>query len=505
MAAAQHGPANLEATPSETTIDALPDALLGLILAKTNKESWRAAAATSRRWNKVVHEDAPIPRAWSLASFHEKSGLPPAEAAAGRIALLQRVGRHMEAAYIDTFGSRQLLLQRCLQQGGWQLADVLGMLGPAALRSLQLSWQPSLPSAAVHALGTFSRLTWLTLQSSQLQAADAVRQLSQLVYLKAAAQSIPAALVEAIGSLPRLDTLELSARQALEPGAEEPLARLTTLRQLECLELHEEGRSSGTLQPPQTALFPNLRGFRFSSCGEQNDGRLQVCGSIMQTFEFEDSRPTESGKYMFLSDLPALEELQPLLEAALPAGHCPGGLEVHRCCRLPAAAVRNCPGVATLNRLYLEDCATEPSLEAVLALLRYQATAVVKLSLVRMGGGAELPPTLVGWAGLRSLHVGEPLITDLPYGPYLQGLEELYLDDCTDLATFPWALAAATSLRTLHLPKYPVLRLDDKAVDILLGLPHLALLRNAGASYPPHEPEGPIERLRRSRPELSMY
>ncbi|KAL4433759.1 hypothetical protein ABPG75_000200 [Micractinium tetrahymenae] len=182
-----------------TTIEALHDGLLGQVLALLGcPESWRAAALVSRRWHEVMHEDAPIPRRWSLEWYGLLEAPSPAEAAAGRIALLQRAGMRTEDATIDTFGTGQPLLESCLQEGGWQLADVLGMLGPAALRSLQLSWRPALTPAAVHALGTFSRLTSLTLQSAgPLQAAPAVGRLLRLARFCATEPAIAGALIDA--------------------------------------------------------------------------------------------------------------------------------------------------------------------------------------------------------------------------------------------------------------------------------------------------------------------
>ena len=53
--------------------------------------------------------------------------------------------------------------------------------------------------------------------------------------------------------------------------------------------------------------------------------------------------------------------------------------------------------------------------------------------------------------GLRSLEISEARMDDLPVGPYLSRLEELYMSHCIFQSGLPAALASATQLHSLDM------------------------------------------------------
>ncbi|KAL4433752.1 hypothetical protein ABPG75_000193 [Micractinium tetrahymenae] len=262
----------LDAAVPCPTIGDLPDALLGRVLALAGGESWLSMVLTSRRWHRVLLEEAPIAWRWDLVP--SKAPAADFEAAiASRVSLLQRIGKRIQHARMHNLQPATDWLQR----SGWQPAGLLALLNPAAMRSVDLCWNPSLPVPAVQLVGSFSQLTSLSLScADELPAASALGQLRQLASFDAAERRISAELVEAVCSLSGLTSLSLSAVEMLDSQAEALLPGLTALGRLRVLNLKEQGRAAGTLQPPPPALFSNLEEFEYFSLNADGDGSFQV-------------------------------------------------------------------------------------------------------------------------------------------------------------------------------------------------------------------------------------
>lgn len=86
--------------------------------------------------------------------------------------------------------------------------------------------------------------------------------------------------------------------------------------------------------------------------------------------------------------------------------------------------------------------------------------------------GGTIPPPMRALTSLEELTVGDGL-QQLPPGPYLEGLRVLRVRHAQpqELTRVPPALAAATSLRVLHLPL--ARQLDARCVQLLAALPRL--------------------------------
>ncbi|KAL4424150.1 hypothetical protein ABPG75_001451 [Micractinium tetrahymenae] len=215
-------PAHLQPADAalDTTIDALPDQLLGLVLAAAGEEAWPAAALTSRRWHRVLYKDAPISWNWLLI---EPVPWPIGEAKAkaavqllGKVALLLRIGRRVQHA---TFLASYSLLGEALHAAGWGLAGMLGMLHPAALRSLDLRWASPLSPAAARLLGSFTRLARLSMDVRKCSASSVVE--------IACLESLELAECDHMAHLPPVLADATSLRSLRLPGGEDGTFELT--------------------------------------------------------------------------------------------------------------------------------------------------------------------------------------------------------------------------------------------------------------------------------------
>ena len=257
-------------SPGTTTIDALPDALLGRVLALVGQEQgwvprpWRLCAGrcltqlcrcralsstaslpacrpvlnlVSRRWQRVFYAEPGLWRHLRLGACSLKP--PPARKQwfAAKRTLAQRVSSLVTQASVvwdadATSGFTGLAM------------DVLRLLQPGMLTGLALtrsdsSWprpQP-LSDAAVRELPRFTGLTRLQLDGPLLppSTAGALRQLPQLCSLACSAGSLPEARAAALVQLSVLRDLDLRCSE-LQPPAEAMLCvavrRLPQLRSL---------------------------------------------------------------------------------------------------------------------------------------------------------------------------------------------------------------------------------------------------------------------------------
>ncbi|KAL4424151.1 hypothetical protein ABPG75_001452 [Micractinium tetrahymenae] len=285
-------PAHLQPADAalDTTIDALPDELLGLVLAATGSEAWPAAALTSRRWHRVLFDEAPIAWEWGLGSplvLPNDEVEPDSKAfVQGKMGVLERVGARVHSVYIF---EPESWLPGLLRVHGLELAAAFALLNPAVLRSLHLEWEVPLRSAAAQLLGSFTQLTSLSLRADEqgvgqpAQAAEALRRLSSLERFSLRMAVVPAAILEATCTLPKLRSLSLEAYEFLQSGDAAALLCLTALQELSDLTVGECGRRGGALQPPPTALFPHLRRLNYSSPGWIEQGCLEVGGFILHS------------------------------------------------------------------------------------------------------------------------------------------------------------------------------------------------------------------------------
>ncbi|KAL4424154.1 hypothetical protein ABPG75_001455 [Micractinium tetrahymenae] len=441
--AAQLEHAELADAAPGTTIDALPNELLGMVLAAAGKQAWlrESLGAGGRGLEGVFALLNPA----ALRSLHLDwdSPLPPAAA--------------------------QLLVSFT------QLTD------------LSLEGREYSPGQA-------------------MQAADALRQLSRMERFPLWAWIVPPAIVEAASSLPMLRSLALTALNSLESGDAASLLCLTALQGLTFLNLSEGARGGGTLQPPSAVLFPHLQSFYCDSVRAHGEGCLKVGGCTMYSCQlarseshtgFSDGRTFNRLvlEASLLPDMPALLAALLLPDISLE------WLVIKHVQEVDAAALHGCTRLSQLSTLALDDCSAVPSLDAVIGALLQQAPAVTDLCLRHSLSAHSLPPTVAAFDGLKSLIMCDRRLSDLPHGPYLAGLESLDLSGCDNLARLPAVLADATSLHSLHLPfcEDRLLAMSDEMAGLLLGLPQLTFLGLVGGI-----PAELLARLKQARPELEI-
>ncbi|EFN56535.1 hypothetical protein CHLNCDRAFT_144174 [Chlorella variabilis] len=452
------------AAPTCSPFDALPDALLGRILALsvTGKDMEDIAqlnlALVSKRWCRVYFSDQEVDSWWGPCSAYEHASLDGTKLAA-------------------TVASR--------------LPDFLARFHPQRLRDLRLSGYRLSEEAAkvLHRFTGLKRLHVYGAGAGSLPPSCAwmVGQLTALTCLDLMAAEIPADLPAAAAHLPSLAALELSSGAPL-PGCR-PLSALTNLT---CLGLFEEESSESGLQLPampcgNLCYFQQAAGqYHVSILPErQARGRGDVAVTLVsadldrQTFLWneEEEVATAEGSGTMLAAL---------LRAVLPAGAALVRLSLIDCfvkeagfsspaCGPLLASVTSLEFTFRLVHAVWDDEALQRALGAVVAL----TPGLRALDIWGADGepgkqlACGLPPAVTALRQLEELSTRRCLLPSLPPGPYLAGLTKLWLSGSRLEGPLPAALAAATRLQTLGLGGNPGLRLDQASVDMLARLPHL--------------------------------
>ncbi|KAL4452242.1 hypothetical protein ABPG75_007904 [Micractinium tetrahymenae] len=469
-----------------TSIEHLPDPILGRTLVLAGAESRSSVCLVCKRWRVLLHDE---PDAWrSLVIAGDR--LASLDTAPERQAWLAR-SRILLAEHGTSVTALTVRGGTAAAASGTSLAELLAPLPSGGqLAHLSLEHRPLLPPAALEGLKRFSSLASLDLDVAQVpaDAAAALAALTQLSSVALRAGKLSPPLMAALAGLPQLrrlvaeaprlappfgpwlagfggrlaslriraallpgslgdDLLALSQLTALEADSAEsplpPLQQLAALPLLRTLRLHDRGgcNHGAVACFPVPAGFASLRRF----CYSRGSGWIQVATAQLRGCSFDPADAHGSGpSVLTLSGLRPTGALAPLLQALLPPG------EPCRCLsicggQLAAAALEGCSAALhPLVGLRQEGCAAGGSggstdsggaWEAVFSLLLRQAPGLSRLAFSPAGGLAAsgVPAALAAHCGqLRRLELaGLALPTGLPVGPFLAGLRSLILTGCS--------------------------------------------------------------------------
>ncbi|PRW44359.1 E3 ubiquitin- ligase UPL7 [Chlorella sorokiniana] len=481
-------------------IAALPDELLGHILALAGVEKGFPALLVCKRWNRVVWSPAAA-QLWRSLDIEVTVELASdAMLLATTSHLVQRTGRFAERAALRAcrFGGAADSLPAAAPAvdsygcDSW-VVGIIEWLSPASLRRLEV-WLLPLPGHAVPSLSRFSCLQSLCLGHRRLrftgEAAGALSQLTALTALELMGKSLDAHAMHAVVHLSRLHSLDLWAQQPLvEVNSLSALSALTLLR-LEHGPAWRDPDSSLMVLPP-AAAFPSLARLDVVS--------LQLQASLtLRCLELE-----EGGS------------LRALLEGLLPPAARLHRLELESCGFSPLSCASCNSLLAHATELILgTPLERDASLPACLAALLQQTPRLRRLRLAGLGpdeyGGidgldeeddlpaAGLPPSLAALSKLQELVVTGFWLTSLPEGPYLASCTRMDVhDNC--FTRLPPVLSRASRLQQLCLAPNDGLMLDVVDMILLARLP--ALMR---VELPSHTPYRLLESLAQLAPHLHV-
>ncbi|PRW33508.1 Adenylate cyclase [Chlorella sorokiniana] len=522
FSALQPAPAPQEAPT--LTIDALPNALLGLVLALAGREAGPSTALVSKRWNQLVFAEQALWREVVLSDDSLAALAEPEQQErwfACKLRLLQRVGSLVHVFRVQE-DHGQLVFRQQPAPGGWQLAQLLQLLSPSHLQALIVNCRwPLFPEVAAFLeqpgndaeqlapqlaseLQHFTAVQFLSLhgaafEAEAVQAIAAMQQLRSLILgpalgmpdcLPAVLQELPATLEFLRLSGPRLppgtmaavlrhtslDDLELACYQE---ALEDPQP-LTALRRMTQLQLTCGGDAAVVLPLPcqfaaGLAKYGMVREDPW--LGAEGGGEfspLEVAGALLERAVFSDQQ-------LDIERLVALPSLPRLLEALLPAGQ-PGYTRLTLSgCWLPIDALQLDGGhggsalCAHLRTLSLHFCLSDSTFSNVLAAMLGESWGVASLELVRCLLDEPIPLSVLSATRLTSLNLSDNCLEDLPDAPVWAALAELSLHK-NGLTCIPPALSGATALRRLVLSSNPFLAIKEEDLLLLESMPNLAEL-----------------------------
>lgn len=319
----------------ETNAEALPDTLLGRIMALVGREHRRALTLTCKRWRRVFYNEPALWRSFRLASselaatYWEEQDMPlTTDWYNQQLSVMHMVGRFAADCEVRGIGPLQLVAAETGHP--WRLADVLLCLNPGVLRRLALCCelepssgskyhlygQQSLGAAAIRQLARLRQLEDLALDSWQLPhgTAAAISQLAHLQAVRLRTRQLPQHCLASLLSLTRLTRLELHTSMPLPPLQQ--LSRLTLLQHLELCQWNCVGT---VMALPPISSLPNLTSYTF----HHSRGPVQVEGGQVRQCSYTAAPKGGNGPELaihFSVFLQPPASMQRLLDSLVPAG-----------------------------------------------------------------------------------------------------------------------------------------------------------------------------------------
>ncbi|PRW33613.1 p53-induced death domain-containing 1 isoform X1 [Chlorella sorokiniana] len=511
------------------TIDALPDALLGRVLALAGRQAGSATALVSKRWNRLVFSE---PALWLELTVSDASLAALADPAqqerwfACKLRLLERVGQHVSLFQVRD-QRRLLAFRQPPLPGTWRLEQLLQLLHPDSLLSLIVNCSlPEFPEVAAllaqsdeeldqlvprlaPQLRRFTNVQILSLhctavEAEAVQAMCGMRRLNSLIL--GSALGLPDCLPAVLQQLPSsLQLLRLSG-PGLPPGTVATLLRHSSLQYLEIdcftqaiedpqpltalgrlteLQLHCGGSEQVLL--PSPCRFASLAQYSMGHTDpwEQEDpdmfSPLEVAGALLECVALEQVQPGDWR--LAISNLIDLPDLPSLLAALLPGSQPSYGHLALNGCILPMAALQ-LPGShiggilpPQLKRLSIRFCeVTGGTCSDALAAMLGPDHNLESLELQGCPLNEPIPACVLSATGLTSLCLANNCLSDLTEGPVLAGLVELDLQSNL-FVHLPPALSGATALERLQLSTNLLLELGEADLPLLRCMSSLTELQ----------------------------
>ncbi|PRW44597.1 F-box LRR-repeat 16 isoform X2 [Chlorella sorokiniana] len=461
--------------PSTTTIDDLPDDLLGRVLALAGRSERCSVTPVCRRFHQVFYSE---PALWRSLRIDDWLVTAPVgeDLINSTLAMKRRV-----------FPQLPMLEEASIEMLPDSTAGVLlKQLQPTKLQSLQLMrLQPPVQAtrwAVFEGLPSLTGLTRLALASAQELPPALVSGLSPLTLLRSLAVNTfnspsSAQLAPVLQRLvPHLTRLEL--RSAAVPP--EVSAAIGSLSQLRALRLQAALTVEGAHAVTQLAALKTLwLQARTLPDDQQSDPVAIWAAALAQGRQPQLSTlqlHTVSKLPSYLLDVLANQMQLTALELCAHMG------DLLHLCRLTQLHFLS---LETVSNIFepLQAQLPLPSDFPCLAAYTFRTQARPPEPQIEVGGFLlhECTYTSCGWrqqaSGLQALHLPDNFLGDLPAGPYLDSLVDLQLEGNT-FEQLPPSLAAATSLTELSFNTNKGLVVTAEDVDqILACMPRLHDLR----------------------------
>lgn len=467
------------ARQAATTIDDLPDQILGHIMELAGLDHGRIVRLVSKRWQRVVLSEPAFWRTFRLTTGRQGQPISQQQAwLLGKLRQLSLVTDWVKEFVVPDWGG----LEAAAAAGGLHLSNFLQMLNRGVVVEMDLASAGVVPEAVLRQLPDFPMLETLKLRSSTLlplATAGVVGRLMQLRCFRChAGVLLSAELADSVHTLSRLTRLELTAAVV----APTTLQQLTCLAQLSHFGLRQTAQSSARipaelpLELPLPTAFPSLASFDlYAARGIQmGDAQLRGCNFAVGQ---HPSIPGRQIGVLCIGGISTMSSLQGLLAALLPAGKPFSYLELEHC-QLAPAALRDCRLLAELPALHFNSCSSGGSVAAALDPLLQQAGKLETLSLTGSLGALSFPVSLKTKTGLKKLRFRQNRLEDIPAGVYLKSLELLDIGgENLSHGILPPALVAATSLSELVLSSSSKIKVKRDDIDnVLAEMPSLRRL-----------------------------
>ncbi|PRW59286.1 MYND finger domain-containing isoform B [Chlorella sorokiniana] len=471
--------------------DCLDDHLLGLILRHlpARKHGARVALVCTR-WRRVYLEEPHIWRSlWLGPGALVSRGASFQQWVAGKLRLLQLVGRHVEQASLDDTWAFMRRRADGAAADGWIDRLVNSVRLPALCQLALYVDQPTMlqPAAVRGELASLRGLTKLTMAAKWLPSsmAAAISRLSALQDLECRARRLPLSLPAAISRLP-LTRLSLDCKRPLLPT--QPLSGLQQLRSLTLRSL----AAGQPLPEPVFLQYPHLTHFRAagSSFSGFDSSNFTIAGARLERCLLACTRQAGSPgaerlqASITIKALRELRSLPRLLDALLLPGVQLTSMSIEnwQADTLPfwPDTVAGCSQLAALEDLKLTDSSFDSDADEAVGTILEQAPCLRRLWLWTGGEAkraaclAMLPP------GVTALNLGYSSVPSISADRLcgLLSLEVVRLNHWFEVAAWPPCLSGATGLTRLKLSYLALRRPEaESVVQHMPQLQQLAVMR----------------------------